>query len=309
MTTSWHSYTSLLSVGHKAAVQLFDGPVLIEEKVDGSQFSFGIFEGEIKVRSKGAQLIADAPEKMFVRAVDSVRERAHLLVDGWTYRGEYLQKPKHNALAYDRHPEGHIIIFDIAKGEEDYLPYDEKAAETVRIGLEVVPKIYEGEVTSAEFLTGLLDRESILGGQKVEGVVVKNYAKFGQDGKVLIGKYVSAAFKEIHGKEWREANPLAGDIVRQIIQALRTPARWQKAVQHLREADQLEVSPRDIGKLIGEIGKDVHRECQDEIKDALFKWAWPQIQRGVVAGAPEWYKDQLAEMQFAQEPEEDKVTV
>ena len=73
---SWHSYPSIFAVGHAATAHLFDGDVIVEEKVDGSQFSFGVDEsGELHVRSKGAVMIPDAPEKMFQRAVDSVRER------------------------------------------------------------------------------------------------------------------------------------------------------------------------------------------------------------------------------------------
>lgn len=43
LSTSWHSYPKSLNVGHKLAEKLFDGPVVIQEKVDGSQFSFGVF--------------------------------------------------------------------------------------------------------------------------------------------------------------------------------------------------------------------------------------------------------------------------
>ena len=119
--TSWHSYGSIYNVGHPAASELFNGPVTIEEKVDGSQFSFGIFDGEVKVRSKGQQLVVDAPEKMFTKAVEQVLARQELLHDGWTYRAEYLRSPKHNTLKYDRHPNGHLVIFDIATSEETYL--------------------------------------------------------------------------------------------------------------------------------------------------------------------------------------------
>jgi hypothetical protein len=114
--SSWHSYPSIYNFGHKAICDLLKHDVLVEEKVDGSQFSFGVFKtvGEddpditapvmLRVRSKGAVMHPDAPEKMFTKAVESVKEREHLLTLGWTYRGEYLQKPKHNALAYDRVP-------------------------------------------------------------------------------------------------------------------------------------------------------------------------------------------------------------
>lgn len=292
------SYASIYNLGHRAAQELFDGPVTIEEKVDGSQCSLGVFDGELKFRSKGQQLNVDEPEKMFALGVESAKSRQHLLVDGWTYRGEYLKSGKHNTLAYDRHPEGHIIIFDIMKGEEDYLSYAEKAAEAKRIGLEVVPLMYEGLVDSMDAVTAMLDNVSILGGQKIEGVVIKNYQKFGPDKKVLLGKYVSAEFKEIHGGEWKKANPMAKDIVAQIIEAHTTPARWNKAIQHLKEEGKLTDTVQDIGPLLKEIGTDVHKECADSIKESLFKWAWPQIARGVIKGFPEWYKEQVSVPMF-----------
>ena len=103
---SLHSYSSPLQLGHREAARLFDGVVVVEEKVDGSQFSFGRFwEGNdlnLRCRSKGATLNVNAPDKMFARAVETAQELA--LTPGWTYRAEYLAKPKHNALAYDRTP-------------------------------------------------------------------------------------------------------------------------------------------------------------------------------------------------------------
>lgn len=297
-SSSWHSYPSIYNLGHRAVETLFHGPVLIEEKVDGSQFSFGDFDGELKCRSKGAQINVDCPDSMFSRGVDSVRSRQTLLRDGWTYRGEYLQKPKHNTLAYDRIPEGHVIIFDINPGEEVYLSYDEKKAEADRIGFECVPILHHGEVQSADELLSFLDRLSVLGGQKIEGFVIKNYLQFGPDKKALFGKYVSEAFKEIHAGEWKKSNPGHGDIVRGIIDGLKTPARWNKAIQHLWEAGQITDTLRDIGPLLKEIQSDTIKECEDEIKEALYQWAKPQIMRGVIAGAPEFYKEHLARKQF-----------
>ena len=80
--------------------------------------------------------------------------------------------------------------------------------------------------------------------------------------------------------------------------ALNTQARWQKALQHLREAGKIEDSVRDIGLLMREIPEDVLKECEEEIKEQLFKWAWPHIRRSVARGAPEWYKEHLLKLQF-----------
>jgi len=302
MKGGMHGYPSSYAIGHKALAELFLDPVLVEEKIDGSQFSFGMFPDGLRLRSKGAEIHFDeslrVSEKMFQRAVDAVLNRVSLLREGWTYRAEYLAKPKHNALAYDRIPNDSLIIFDIDAGEERYLGWDEKAEEAARIGLEAVPRLFgPGIVSDVEQLRALLDTVSVLGGQKIEGVVVKNYNRFGLDKKILIGKHVSEAYKEVHAAAWKVGNPKSGDIVQEIGLALKTPARWDKAVQHLRDAGRLEGSPRDIGNLFQEVPADIEKECAEEIKDRLYAWARPKIMRIVTAGLAEWYKNKLLDGQ------------
>lgn len=296
MTDSWHSYPQVYALGHRALKELFLDPIIVEEKIDGSQFSFGLFEDGLRVRSKGQVMLVDAPEKMFDRAVETVKSLP--LHEGWTYRAEYLRKPHHNGLSYDRIPNKHLILFDINAAEEEYLPYSVKAEEATRLGLEIVPLLHEGMVSSADEMRGFLTRTSVLGGQLIEGVVIKNYARFGLDKKVLMGKFVSEAQKEVIQRNFKAANPGKADIIDSIIQSYGTPARWQKAVQHLRERGMIEDSPRDIGNLIKEAPEDVLKECADDIRDELMKWAWPQIRRGITHGLPEWYKQLLLDKQF-----------
>ena len=297
------SYSSIFALGHRALGHDFlQGPVLVEEKLDGSQFSFGIdADGELKCRSKGADIVVDEPPGMFKPGVDAALEMATELVPGWTYRGEFLGKPKHNTLSYARVPAKHIAIFDIDRGGQDYLSYDEKRTEAGRLGLEVVPEFYSGTVDSLDVLKAMLDRESFLGGTKPEGFVIKRYDRFGEDKKTLMAKYVAEAFKEVHGGEWRKANPQSADVIQSVIDSFKTEARWRKAVQHLRDRGQLDGSPKDIGPLMREVPEDVSKEAQDDIKETLFRYAWPKIQRGIVAGLPQWYKDELAKQAFTTE--------
>lgn len=304
MNTSWHSYPSIYAVGHRYVRDIFNSPVLCEEKVDGSQFSFGKFlvDGEevLRCKSKGCQLNVECPEKMFTCAVNNVKEIFGSLKLGWTYRGEYLSKPKHNTLVYSRVPKRNIIIFDINTNEEEYLSYSEKDKECERLGLEIVPKIFEGVISDPQTILEFLKRESVLGGQNIEGVVIKNYSMFGQDKKVLMAKYVSEAFKEIHGGEWRKENPCSTDILTELVGMLRTPARWAKAVQHLKEQGKLEGSPKDIGFLIREAQVDILKECESDIKEKLFVWSKDKIIRGAVAGLAEWYKEYLLKESFVE---------
>lgn len=293
---SYHSYPKVYALGHSAIKELLFDEVTVEEKVDGSQFSFGRFGGEFRCRSKGVKMIPDAPEAMFQEAVKVAQNLD--LHDGWTYRAEYLKTPKHNTIAYSRIPKNHLILFDINPGEEAYLSYNQKAEEATRIGLELVPLMFVGKLDDPSQIGEFLTRESVLGGQKVEGVVIKNYSRFGMDKKVLMGKYVSEEFKEIHGEEWKRNNPTKTDIIAQLIASYRTPARWEKAVQHLKEKGQLTNTPQDIGKLIKEVQRDLLEEEKEEIKTRLYISVVDQIKRGVVGGLPEYYKEKLMSLQF-----------
>lgn len=298
---SYNSYPSIYNMGHRAVADLLKEPVLVEEKIDGSQFSFGKeSDGTLRCRSKGAEINLDAPEKMFAQAVATVRMIAPDLQSGWTYRGEYLAKPGHNTLVYDRVPFKNIMIFDINTGDQEYLDYPGKKAEAQRIGLETVPLLHYGLIESVEAFRALLETTSVLGGQKIEGVVIKpyNYNLWARDKKCLMGKFVSESFRESHSHAWKEKNQTQNDIVALIGSKYAAEGRWTKALQHLTEAGLITDSPKDIGALMKEIHVDVLKECEDEIKQHLFNWAWPHIQRGLTRGFPEFYKELLLRKRF-----------
>jgi len=293
-----HSYPSVFQLGHRCVERIFDGPVSVTEKVDGSQISFGVIDGALQVRSKGQQIILGGPNGMFDEAIASITALETKLHPGWTYRGEYLRNPHHNALSYTRIPHQHIILFDLDVGLESYVSHETLVAEAGVIGLEVVPELFNGVITDRAMFNTLLETESVLGGPKIEGVVIKNYALFGQDKKVLMAKYVQSNFAEVNAGAQHRLAPNKQDIITQLIEAYRTHARWQKAVQHLRERGTLQQAPQDIGPLMREVQADVLKEEADAIKDALFKWAWPQIARAISHGLPEWYKEELARLAF-----------
>jgi hypothetical protein len=295
-------------MGHRAITDLLKSEVIVEEKIDGSQFSFMNDEGTLKFRSKGKEMFVEAPEQLFANAVIAV-QRIHEttpLPSGYVFRGEYLSKPKHNVLCYERIPNNFIVIFDIDDGNEGYLSPEQKAAMASSLGLEVVPVLFQGMVEDVEQFRKLLDAESMLGTVKVEGVVVKpaKYDLFGRDKKVLMGKFVSEAFKEVHNKEWKSGAKGPGDVISILSASYGTPQRWQKAIQHLREAGEIEDSPRDIGKIMKEIPDDVLKECEEEIREKLWAWGWPQLRRMLTRGLPEWYKQSLLDKQFASEGSE-----
>ena len=91
---SWTSYPKIYNLGHAAVTGITDGDVYVEEKIDGSQISFGVDEdGVLHIRSRGAIIHVEAPPKMFAAGVAEILEIADKLRPSWTYRGEYLAKP------------------------------------------------------------------------------------------------------------------------------------------------------------------------------------------------------------------------
>ena len=57
-----------------------------------------------------------------------------------------------------------------------------------------------------------------------------------------MGKFVSEAFKETHNKEWKAMNTTNNDVISVMTAVYSTPQRWQKAIQHLRDAGEIEDS-------------------------------------------------------------------
>jgi hypothetical protein len=293
------SYSKPFNFGHKAVQDLFTGKVFVQEKIDGSQISFRRNEdGTVEARSRKASLFVSQDDKsMFRHASRAILTQYDKLTPGYTYRGEYLMKPKHNTIAYDRIPENHIIIFDIDRGDQDYMDMEEMAEEAFHAGFESVPLIawIKNETPTMEHIKAMLNKHSCLGEVLIEGIVFKNYAQYDEGGRVLMAKYVSPEFREKHSGDWKKRNPTQSDIVGLLVNEYRTDARWRKAIQHMQEEGKLEGIVQDIPIVIKEVQADIKAECEEEIKEKLFKFFWQQISRRVIHGLPEFYKEYLLE--------------
>lgn len=294
-------FSKIFYLGHRCIREIYEDEVEITEKVDGSQFGFGRYQGEIGCRSKGRMIDMDAPANLFVKAVEQVRRIEHLIPDNHLFYSEYLNKPKHNAIAYDKYPTNHIMLFGMNVLDTPFFDYDyEQLFDwSDRFGFDVAPRLFNGQLPNGiefDFIEQLLDSESYLGGNKVEGFIVKNWEKavnlYGQIWWPMAGKYVSEAFKEKNNAEWERKKGSGWEAFKQQYQ---TEARWQKAVQHLRDNGELLGEPRDIGALIKEVQRDIIDECKDEILEGLWKIFSKQLTKQATLGLPEWYKRMLAE--------------
>jgi hypothetical protein len=292
------SYPKVYALGHRAIVDLLKDDVVVQEKYDGSQISWLWRDGNLLVRSRGKMQYGSHEEtdSLFEGAIEYLKTLTP--VEGLTFRGEWFASAKHNTLAYGRRPKNGIVLFDVEEGEQGFVAPAKVSQFADAMGLEEVHTFLVGNHVTREVILELLDTTSSLSGPLVEGIVIKNYNRFAPDGKALMGKFVSEKFKEKHDKEWKANKVSHKDIVQIIIESLNTEARWEKAIQHLKERGEYDGSPRDIGPLMKEVKKDTIEEEKEWIAEKLLGWALPNVTRSLGRGLPEWYKEKLMEDQF-----------
>jgi hypothetical protein len=299
------SYGKIWSFGHNVASAVVGRRCIVEEKIDGSQLSCMVnFDGDLLVRSKGADIHLGAVPNLFEPSVAHLvaqHERGHL-PKGHVFRFEALCKPKHNTLTYGRAPKGFCVLLDVdlSPGGQQYATPEVREGWAEVLGVDCVPVLADIVLADYREVRMYLDRASFLGGALIEGVVCKPVAPdyYQADGKRIIAKYVSEAFKETHRKNWEPDRAQKVDLLERIVECVSTPVRWEKAIQHMREDGALTDSPADIGGLMKRVMTDVEVESIDEIKQMLWEAYRKEVVRMSAKGVPQWYKERLLKSAF-----------
>lgn len=289
-------YSKPRTYGDKFLRDLHKNPVVIQEKIDGSQFSFykDPETGDLLFKTRNKMITPETCEAQFRPTVEHLLANKDAIIPGWIYRGEAMSSARHNKLKYDRAPSGHLVLYDIQTEDGLITDHGMLVREADGIGVEPVNKfghLMADESMDEETFNVLMSYGSKLGGT-CEGVVLKNYHRKdpADETKVLMAKIVSAEFREKKTSSMPK-NTLNLD---SIIDTYRTEARWDKAVQHLRDSGYLEGTPKDIGPIMAEVQRDVEEEEKENIKDLLYAKFRKSILKGVSEGVAQWYKDGLA---------------
>lgn len=307
MPTKIKSFPKVFHIGERFIENLFEGEVEITSKIDGSMWAFGINkDGELVMRSKGQDLTNLAVPKMFKIAEEQTSRIEKIMREkDWKdiyFYTEFLSTPHHNVLSYERVPKNNLYLFGVMEGEKFVSDFEKLCWYADQLDIERPRLLYKGEVKDIKELESLLDKDSILGGVRVEGIVVKNYNQPTILTQNLIlpismGKYVREDFKEKHKTEWKGTHTSKGKL-ELFIDQFRAEARWQKAIQHLQEKGELENAPRDIGKLMKEVHRDLEEEEKENIKEGLYEIFGGDILRTSTRGLAEWYKKKLLEREL-----------
>lgn len=296
------AFPKIFHIGAPEITSLFTGIVEVTEKVDGSQIGFGKREnGELIIRSKG-RVIYDGgsyhEDKLFKSAINQILSVADVIKPGYFFYGEAVTRNKHNTLNYGKTPTGFIALYGVLTPDGWVSEHETLRAYASALGIDVVPLLHSGKVEDKAQLDELLTKDSFLGNEKIEGIVVKNYGQSSTfaHSTECFGKYVREGFKERNGAANQHTK---GNDLLELVSAFATEARWQKAIQHLRDDGKLTMSPKDIGPLILEIHKDLELEEGGFIKEALYKIFIKQIRGNTTKGFPEYWKQKLLEGSFS----------
>lgn len=305
------AYASIGNLRDRNSRLVFGQPVYVQEKVDGSQFSFGLVQmedgsTELLFRSKGSVFRAGG-NGMFNPAVTAVTAIQSQLPLGYTFRGEFLSKPRHNVLRYDRTPLGHIVLFDIQNDKGEFVPQTEVQVAAKFMGFDYAPILDYADMTEAQVLANMpsyLKHPAVLGGQ-IEGVVIKPASRvFLPDGTQVLVKIVSDAFKEVKVDRITGNSNANGmdEVTARIIARYATNQRYQKAFQHLQDEGLLSGSMKDIPLIIREVQADILKEEEQHIKDELYNAVKKDLLRGFVKDVAGWYQNRNIEGAPQEEP-------
>ena len=299
------AFPKIQQFGARGTELLFNGPVTITEKMDGSQAQFRVtHEGQLVVGSK-RQFFTTREDcnRNFAPLWDFAASIQDQIVPGVTHYGEFFRGPKQNILVYDNAPKGGFCLFAMKVPNEgrndEWLDYEDLELAAVRYGCAVVPLLFEGELdkdTCLDVVDMLLKRPSFLGGPNIEGVVISNNnVEIKRDDEVqtiVTAKIVSAEFREKMGAKVKVQRD---GPIQSMQKALTDPARWAKAVQAMRDDGTLAGDNSDIGKLMKWVNEDFQDEnSPEDLAMALWAAAGKEVLRGVTNGLPQWYKEQLA---------------
>lgn len=290
------SYPKVINLGNPKTENALIGEVIVQCKIDGSQFRVMRSEDGIKIGTRRTD-ITETPEKLFIEGWEYIQSIKDVLLKypiNTCFYFEYLSTPKHNTLKYDRVPKNHLVLFDCIK-DGKWVDRDTLVFIAMDLGVDVIPQLYKGIIKNIDELYEILnEHEPWLGGDMEEGLVIKNYnQEIDFCGKIipLFTKLVQDKFKEKHqtNPDWASKK----DFIQLLSDELLSDARYEKSYQRLRDEGKITGELSDIGLLMKEVSLDIIEEEKENIMVKLWNKFGTTIVKNATKGIPNWYKEKL----------------
>ena len=185
--------TAKKTLTSKEVKELFDGEVIIEEKIDGS--IIGLANTHAQGRGREIRLGENSKQFKFFNSWRSQNQfKIDKIPDNTIIYGEWMYA-KHNVF-YDKLPD-FFIAFDVFDNGK-FLDYKRKIKLINDIGFSNSKLLFEGvwNKTTEKLIDKLIGTSHFSTDEIMEGFVIKNYKK------QLFGKYVRREFMDDLDEHW-----------------------------------------------------------------------------------------------------------
>lgn len=299
----FRKYTKIKAYGNEENKDILangNDVIIIEEKMDGSNISFFIKNGNIIFGSKKLQITSDEGEdtkvqKQFERCVafirDKLKDKDLSILDGMIVYGENMVQ---STLVYDWDNTPIFLAFDVFDVANDrYLAHDDKYAVFEEYGFESVPWI---ELTQAKDVNPNIEEYYISTSKyapkdnpfKAEGVVIKNYAK------QIFAKYVREEFKEDNKKVFGGGKKDAKNDDEVIVAKYCTNARINKQIYSMINEEGIALEMAMMKQLPNKVWEDIIEEEYKTILTTKYKLDISNIRKMVAKRCLEVLKQMIA---------------
>lgn len=182
------------------------GECLIFPKIDGTNGSVWLENGEVKAGSRNRELTLDNDNQGFYEYILSNDNIRDYLTKHPTHRlyGEWLVR--HTLKTYRDDTWRRFYIFDVCIDREDtveYIPYEIYQPLLEEFGLDYIPPLAKIKNGTYEAFIAQLEKNNFLiknGESCGEGIVIKNYDFYNKYKRQTWAKIITSEFKEKHIK-------------------------------------------------------------------------------------------------------------
>lgn len=255
--------------------------LVVQEKLDGSNASFTMEDGELACFSRRKKLNENETLNGFYNwAHENIEEWMFNFLEGHIIFGEWLVKHK---IQYKEECYKEFYVFDVYdKSTERYLPHDDMVSVAEKLGLKRVKTLLLAE---PEYFHNLKTKyiQDIVGKSDMtvkpntgEGIVIKYL-----DGKSEYEDYykiVSNEFKEFNRQKMKTEVKNNDSVADYAITRPRMEKMIFRAIEEGRlSEDNMELE--NFGLIIKEVGQDFVDDIMEEEKDNMLKIIEKQIKK------------------------------
>ena len=261
-------YTDIIRHGKNGTHQTIEGNVqiVIQEKLDGSNASFKVVDGQILAFSRNTQLDEGNGLRGFYQWTQTLNPSQ--LLEGVIYFGEWLVRHK---LDYGDNM-NQFYLFDIYNEHtKEYVSFSMVEDESKRLGLNLVPVFYIGDVLPFDEIEKFAGQSKL--GEKGEGVVVKNYNYKNKYETQVFTKIVTKEFQESNGVKNPKSATTKKDSFDQFLDTYMTKARVEKILYKMVDEQVLneDYAIEDMGLILKNAGTRIYDDLIKEELDSLLK--------------------------------------